>query len=794
MLADLRYALRSFVRMPAFACTAALTLAIGIGANTAIFTVVDALLLKPLPFHDPSKLVYVHDTFPAVSLASVSYPKFLALRDGNRALASLGAHVNGALTLTARGEPQQIASVLVSGAFFDVLGVQPLAGRTIGPDDDVPNAGPVIVLSYALWQRVFGGASNVIGQAITTDGRTRTIVGVMPPDFVYPARAEAWVPLALPPTTPGGNNFLRLIGRLKPGVSLEQTTSDLQSVSAGFNQQTGQRRDVRVYLLHDFLSQGNRQMVLVLQGAVLLVLLVGCANVANMLLARSVVRRRELAIRIAIGAGPGRLLRQLFTESLLLAAVGGTLGILLGGWLLQLFLTLAPVGFAGVQRISIDRRVLAFTTVVALLTGIVFGIVPARRGFRTDANDGLRDTGARGGADPSARGASRLLVVAEVALAMVLVVGAGLFVKSLLRLQSQDAGFRADGLITFQLTLPATQYDTDRARRTMTEIVSATAAIPGVGAAGAINFLPLAQFGFNGPFTIPGRPPSAPVDRAPVLEYRMVTPGYFAAMGIPLRRGAPFTERDGEYERPVVIINETMARQFWPDSDPIGARLQLGMEPSAIVREIVGVVGNVRSQALNRPPVPEAFVPYAQAPINSVTIAIRSDGDLAALLPVVRSRIAAIDSSLPIIRPQTMETVVDASTGSMRLSSTLTSVFALLAALLAAVGVYSLVSYSVASRTREIGIRVALGARPASVLRMVVGEGLSLAAVGLVIGVIGTWSLAGMLRSMLFEVSPVDPLVLAGTAASVLAVTGLASFVPAWRVMRVDPTVALRTE
>jgi putative ABC transport system permease protein len=614
----------------------------------------------------------------------------------------------------------------------------------------------------------------------------------MPPDFVYPSRTEAWVPLAMA-TGASQGNFLRIVGRLKPGVTLEQATADLQAVSDAFNAQNGTRRGVRVWALHDYLSQNTRQMVLVLQGAVLLVLLVACANVANMLLARSVSRQREFAIRLAIGAAPGRLLRQLLTESVMLASIGGVLGVLLGGWLVRLFLALAPVGFAGVQSIAIDRHVLVFTACVAMVTGIVFGIAPARRGFRVDANDGLRDAGGRA-ASAGARGTSRLLVVAEVGLAMVLVVGAGLLVKSLLRLESQDAGFRADGLMTLQINLPPGRYDTDRTRRTIADMMRDMRAIPGVTAAGAINWLPLQSFGFNGPFSIDGRPPLGTADRPPVVEFRVVTPGYFQAMQIPIRRGADFSDRENERDRPVVIVNETMAKQFWPNADPIGARVRLGLDSNTVVREVIGVVGDVRSATLNQRPVPETFVPVAQVPVTQFTIALRTGGDPAALLPTVRQRIAGIDAALPIVRAQTMVNVVDVSAGSMRLSSTLTSVFALLAALLASVGIYSLVSYSVASRTREIGIRVALGAKPASVLRMIVGEGMRLAAAGLAIGVIGTFALAGTLKSMLFEVNPVDPLVLVATAAAVLGVTGLASFVPAWRVMRVDPTVALRTE
>ena len=794
MVSDIRYALRTMLRAPGFAATAALTLAIGIGANTAIFTVVYALLLKPLPFHDAERLIYVHDTFPAVANASVSMPKFVALRDGNRSLSSLAATSPASLTVTGIGDPQILGVTRVSGDFFDVLGVAPLAGRTITRADDVPGAAAVIVLTYGAWQRLFGGARDIVGRTIIADGQPRAIIGVMPPDLVYPARYEAWVPLALARDALPGNNFLRIVGRLKPGISIEQATADLDAVTTTFNAQSGQRRGIRVWPLHEYLAQNTRQMVLVLQGAVLLVLLVACANVANMLLARSVPRQRELAIRMAIGASPRRLLRQLLTESLLLAVAGGALGVLLGGWLLRLFVALAPPGFSGVQAIAIDRHVLWFTAAVAMLTGVVFGVAPARRGFRIDANDGLRDATGRGSASAAARGASRALVIAEVGLAMVLVIGAGLLVKSLLRLQAQDAGFRAEGLLTFQINLPRARYDDDALRRAVSRIVEAMRALPGVSAAGAINFLPLQAFGFNGPFAIDGRPPLGTADRPPVVEYRTATAAYFQAMQIPLRRGALFTDRDSERTRPVVVISETMARQFWPDENPVGARVRLGFDANQIVREVIGVVGDVRSQALSQPPAPEAYIPYAQAPLATISVAVRAAGDPAALLPAVRQRIAAVDASLAVIRTQTMVEVVDASTGSMRLASTLTSVFAALAALLAAVGIYSLVSYSVASRTREIGIRVALGAHPASVLRLVVGEGMKLTAIGLALGVAGTWWLTGTLRSLLFEVSPVDPAVLAATAAAVVALTTVASLVPAWRVMRVDPTTALRSE
>jgi predicted permease len=791
MVNDLRFALRMLARTPAFTLAAVVTLALGIGANAAIFSVVYAVLLKPLPYPDPQQLLYAHDYDPAAPSASVSWPKFLALRDGNRTLSALGAVAPGAITMTGRGEPQQITVARVSGDFFDVFRSAPLAGRAIARPDDDENAEPVIVLGYGLWQRAFGGNPAIVGQTIRTDGRSRRVIGIMRPEFVYPPRMEAWVPLAVSPTAQNGN-FLRLIGRMRPGVSLEQATADLRSANAAFNTDNGLTRELKTYLLHDFLAQNNRRILLVLQGAVLAVLLVACANVANMLLARSVVRRRELSIRAAIGASSGRLVRQLLTESLVLAGLGGGAGVLLAGWLVRVFIAIAPAGFGAGQVIAVDGHVLVFAAVVALATGLVFGVAPARGGLRADANDSLREAGTRG-ATGATLTAGRALVVAEIGLAIMLALGAGLMVKSLLRLQAQDGGFRPDGVLTFQLALPAPRYDEDRARQAIRQMLAAIADVPGVASAGAISYLPLLNFGFNGPFAIPGRAPF-PADRAPAVEYRMVTPGYFESMRIPLRRGAYFTAREDERDRPVVIINETMARQFWPDQDPIGARVQLGMDPGTVVREIVGVVADVRSRAMDAAPVPESFVPHAQAPANTMGFAVRTEGDPLGVLPAIRQRVAAFDPDLPLVRPQTMDAVVGGSAGAARLSSTLTSLFAVLAGVLACLGIAGLVSYAVAQRTREIGIRVALGANPLVVLKMIVADGLKLAAYGVVIGALGTWALTGTLRSLLYEVSPADPVVLGATCAGALLLTAVASLVPALRVMRVDPSVALRVE
>ncbi|HTI39586.1 MAG TPA: ABC transporter permease [Vicinamibacterales bacterium] len=797
ILHDVRYGFRTFIRQPAFALTAILALALGIGANTAVFSVVYAILLKPLPFPNPDQLVYAYDTFPAVPNASVSWQKYVALRDGNRTLTALGAVAAGGrnAVLTGRGEPQQALTARVSGDFFKVFEVSPAYGRLLNRDDDVPNGGKVIALSYGLWQRRFGGDPRIVGQAITVDGDSFTVASVMPAAFNYPAGTEVWVPLALPANPTNLGNFLRLVGRMKPGTSVQQAGDDLGALTAAFNAANKLQRDVKVVGFHEYLTQFNRQMLLIMQGAVMFVLLVACANVANLLLARSVARQRELSIRAAIGAGRFRLVRQLLTESLMLAAAGGVVGVLMASWLLRLFLAFAPANFAGVQTIRIDLQVLTFTLAAAVLTGLVFGLAPARRGFQTNPNDGLRDTGARGATSGATKGASRALVVVEIGLAMILVVGAGLMVKSLTRLQAQNGGFRPAGVLTFNLSLPPSRYATnDRVTQTYDQLVDQIRSVPGVESVAAINMLPLANFGFNTSFNIVGRPPFPQQERAPILELRAITPGYFTAMGIPLLKGRMFTAADTAKSTQVVIINQTMAERFWPNANPIGQRLSLD-SGAANENEIVGVVGDTRSANLSTTPVPESFYPLSQFPQASMAMVVHTDlSDPATLLPAVRQRIATIDPDLPIARPRTMDAVVAASTGTTRLTSVLTSVFGALAGLLASVGIYSLIAYSVAQRRRELGIRVALGADRRAVLRLIVGEGLTLAAIGLAIGLAGARMLTGTLQTMLFDVSPLDPPVIGLTCVGIVIVTAAASYIPARRAIRVDPMHALRAD
>jgi len=678
--------------------------------------------------------------------------------------------------------------------FFKAFEVAPLYGRWFSDEEDTPSGPTAIILSYPLWQRRFGGDPNVLNTAIPVDGIARTIVGIMPEGRQYPATTQAWIPLQLPVATPPGGNFMRLVGRKRPGVTIEQVTGDLRTASDAFNKQNAVQRDVKVWELHDAIVTNNRRMLLILQGTVAFVLLVACANVANLLLARSVARQRELAVRSALGAGRGRIFRQVLTESVMLSVASGTVGVLLASWLLRLFVSLSPASFPRVQTISIDTGVLGFTLLVAMATGILFGLAPARQGFRADPNDSLKDTGTRGATGGSRR-SSRALVTAEIALALVLVVGAGLMVKSLLRLQQEAPGYEASGLMTFNLNLPQAKYPNAEPRDFYRRLLEEIRSVPGVQSAAAINFAPMTNFGFNGTFTVVGQPAFEP-GKAPVTEYRFISPGYFATMAIPVLRGSDFSDRNNETDRPVVIINDTMARTYFGGADPIGQQMQLGVDPVKVTREVIAVVADVRDAGLSVTPVAEVFVPHAQAPLNAMAIVVRAAREMRmeAVLPPIRERVKNLDPDVAVIRPQMLQTAIDATAGNTRLISILTGVFALVAALLASLGVYSLIAYSVAQRTREIGIRMALGADRRSVVGLIVREGLSLAAIGVAVGLTGAYFLTQTLQTLLYEVRPTDPVVLLATCAGVFGVVLIASVVPAFRALRVDPMIALRAE
>ena len=788
---DIRYGARGFLRQPGFTLTAILALALGIGANTAVFSVVYAVLLRPMPYPDPDKLVYIIDTYPAVPNASISFAKLKALESGTRTLSALGGIAPAGLTLTGGVEPEQITATRISASMMRVIGVQPLLGRWFTDDEDLPNGPRAIILSSRLWHRRFGGDPQLLNSAIQVDGVARTVVAIMPDGRGYPASTEAWVPLEIAPGTSPGGNFLRLIGRMRDGVSVADVQQDLKTISDEFNEKNGLQRDVLVTALYEAQVSGNRRMLLVLQGTVAFVLLVACANVANLLLARSVARRRELAIRSAIGAARSRIFRQVLTESLMLSVAGGTVGVLLASWLMRLFLSLSP-NLPRVQTIGIDGRILLFTLAAAMLTGVLFGLAPARHGFNANPNDSLRDSGTRS-ATGGSKGTSRTLVTAEVALALVLVIGAGLLVKSLIRLQAEAPGYRTSDIFTFNVSLPAAKYNPAAATEFFRRLTQELRTVPGVHSAAGINYVPTINFGFNGPFRVIGQPPFEQ-GKGPVTEYRIVTPGYFETMGVPVKRGRDFTEADSATGRQVVVVNETMASRYFPNMDPIGSMMQLSGNPTPY--EVVGIVGDVRDATLDRRPVPEVFGPHAQSPTGTVGIVVRvaEGASVDAITPGIRQTLAGLDREVPMIRPQILARAVEATTGNTRMVSLLTSVFAFVAALLASIGVYSLIAYSVAQRTREIGIRVALGANRMTVVKMIVGEGLALAAGGVAIGLAGAYFLTQTLQTLLYEVTPTDPAVLASTCAGVFVVALLASIVPAVRALRVDAMTALRAE
>jgi putative ABC transport system permease protein len=792
LIQDLRYGARSFLRQPGFTITAVLALALGIGANTAVFSVVYAVLLKPLPYPQADALVFVHDTYPAVQSASVSFPKFETLRSGTRTLSALGAMTQAGLTLTGSGEPEQVVGMSVTMGFMESVGVRPQHGRWFTADEDVPNGPRAIILSHQLWARRFAADPGILDTAIQVNGIPRTVVGIMPEGRGYPSTAEAWVPLQMAPGFTGGNNFLRLLGRMRDGVTVEQVQAELGTISTDYNTKNGFQRDVKVWPLYEAQVSQNRRMLLVLQGVVAFVLLVACANVANLLLARSVTRQRELAIRSAIGAGRGRIFRQVLTESLMLSVTGGVAGVLLASWLMRLFLSFSP-SLPRVQTIGIDTRVLLFTLVVAVITGLLFGLAPARQGFQVDPNDSLRDSGTRA-ATGGSKGASRTLVTIEVALALVLVIGAGLLVKSLIRMQSESMGYQTGNIFTFDLSLPGAKYPQGTQPAFYRRLLEDLRTVPGVEAAAAISFVPTVNSGFNGPFQVVGQPPFES-GKAPITEYRYITPAYFETLRIPVLRGRDFSDADGA-GRPVVIINQAMADRYFPNTDPIGAMMQLGADAANLQREVIGVVGAVRGVSLAQAPVPEVFIPFAQVPRGTMGMVVRfaETSPHQGVISAVRARVAALDPDLPLVRPQMLEAAVDRTTGNSRMISILTSVFALVAAVLASVGIYSLIAYSVEQRTREIGIRVALGANRRSVVKLIVVEGLALAGAGLAIGLAGSYFLTQTLQTMLYEVEPTDPAVLAGTCAGVFGVAVLASVVPALRALRVDPMIALRAD
>jgi putative ABC transport system permease protein len=801
MLTDLRYGLRLLLRAPGFSLVAILALAIGIGANTAIFSVVNTLLLEKLPYADADRLAVVWEhNLPRDRRNNVVSPgNFIHWREMNQVFQDIGAiGMTFNVTLTGDGEPEELPMQLVSAQFFPIVGVQPAMGRWFTMEEDRPRS-RIAVISDRLWRRRFGADPNILQRPITIQGNPYNVVGVMPSGFSFlDKRVELWLPIGFPAEarTPRGR-WISVVGRLKPGVSLDQADADMKRVAGDLTQRfpdfnTGWT--ARVVGLREQLTGDVKPALFVLLGAVAFVLLIACANVANLLLARATARQRELAVRAALGAGRVRLVRQLGAESLVLAAAGGAGGLLLAWWALH-FLRIVASEQLPVQRlesVGIDGRVLLFTAAASLLSGLVFGIVPALSAAGSALTDALKE-GGRTGSGARGKRARSAFVVIEIALALVLLVGAGLMVRSFARLLDVNPGFDPERTVTMRLNLPGVRYDSEaKSTQFFDRLFTGIDALPGVRAAGAISFLPLAGLGSATSY-VPVGLPAPPRGQEPVADVRVIDHDYLSAMGIPLLRGRLFNPLDGNDAKNRVLVNETLARKHWPNEDAIGKKIKISWSDDR-EDEIIGVVGDVRYTSLDAAARPTTYWPYLRNVYGTMTVAVRTSGDASQVVNSIVTLVRQQDPLLAVSDIQTMDEVMAESVAQRRLTTMLLGIFAGAALLLAAVGIYGVIAYSVTQRFQEIGIRIALGAQNSHVLRMIVGQAAWLAAAGIALGATGAFLLTRLMAGLLFEVQPTDPVTFAAVALILGGVALLASYVPGRRAMRVDPVVALRAE
>ena len=801
LLQDVRFGARVLWKRPGFTLVALAVLALGIGANTAIFSVVNAVLLRPLPYPGAERVVAFDAVNPpkGITDSSISAPDFADLKAQTRSFEALAIYAAGNANLTGGDEPERVAVGYADADFFRVLGVGAARGRVLLPEDDRAGAAPVAVISHGLWVRRCGADPSAVGRRVELSARSLEVVGVMPPGFDFPERTEVWAPLQLDVSKePRDNRAYSVVGRLAPGVTLEAARAEADTVSARLAQAypvTNAGWGVQLETLKDELVGRLKTTLFLLLAGVGLVLLIACANVANLLLARAAGRRREVALRLALGASRWRIARQMLTESVLLALAGGALGAGLSVWLTDLLVALAPADTPRLAEASADVRVLLFAAGASLLTGVVFGLAPALQASRADLGDALKE-GSRGGGGGRGRVRSAL-VVAEVALSLLLLAGAGLLVKSFARLQSVDPGFDPSGVLTMRVSLPSARYkEPARKAEFYAALTERLKSLPGVEAAGATLSLPLGGSNLSvwRGFVREGRP--ATPETAENASFSVVTPDYFRAMRIPVRAGRGFTERDDASATKVVVVNETLARKVFPGEDPLGKHITIWRDEK-FPREIVGVVGEAKPQGLDADPAFQMYVPHAQdATWGGLSLAVRARGgtDPAALAQAVRSEVRALDRQLPPYDVKTMEQVVAGSTAYRRVTAFLMAGFAAAALLLAGVGLYGVVSYAVTERTREIGLRMALGAQRGHVVRLVVRRGMLLTLAGLCAGLVAAAALTRLMAGLLYGVSATDPAVYAVVSLLLAAVALVACLVPARRATKVDPMVALRYE
>jgi putative ABC transport system permease protein len=806
LLFDLRYALRGLRRTPGFAVVVLLTLALGIGANSAIFSVVNTVLLKPLPYKEPERLVTIFHDYPALKLeAPITAPGFRAYRDRSRSFEQLAVGTGWAANLTGTGEPERLSASRVSQQFFPALGVPPLHGRGFLVPEEEPGNDKVVVLSYGLWDRLFAGEANAIGKRISLNGDSYEVVGVMPRSFIDPwnRASELWAPLALTPAQrESGNEYLAVTARLKPGVSIEQAQADLTALGKALEAEGGGEAfgyGLLAKPVTKVLVGNIRAALFVLLGAVGFVLLIACANVANLFLVRATGRHKEIALRTALGAQRWPLIRQLLVESMTLSLLGGALGLAIAWGSVQLLIAYNPGNIPRLDELGLDASVVLFTALVSIVTGVAFGLFPAMRATKSNLHESLKEGGRSGSADRVGGLVRRSLVVAEVALALTLLVGGGLLLRSFSRLSSVDPGFDSRNLLTFNVSLPTTKYRTDTLRRAFfDEAITNLSALPGVQGVAVASVLPFSGNWATGSFNVEGYevPPDAP---SPWGDQRVVSAGYFETMGTPLITGRYLdaTDRLGGF-RVAVVDDEFVKRFYKPGESPIGKRLWFGdptPNDSTIYITIVGVVGHARHEGLDAEPRVQVYRPFTQAGGGGGgTMVVRTTGDPLRMVPTVRGAIREIDRDMPLANIRTMEEMIGRSMSQRRLSTILLGTFSGLALLLATIGIYGVMSYTVSQRRRELGIRMALGASRDGVLRLVLRQGMTLAIIGVVIGLFGAFALTRLVASQLYGVQATDPATFVAVTVVLTTVALVASLVPAMRATRVDPVIALREE
>jgi putative ABC transport system permease protein len=806
MTKDLLHSIRSLARHPAFTAVAVITLTLAIGVNTTIFSVVNAVLLKALPFREPQQLVSVHRASSAVGLPGIAGYQYLAWKDHNTTFDDLAAFTDNNFNLTGNGEPERISCAQVTSRLFTTLGVQPVRGRFFLPEEDKPGGNKVAVVSEAFWQRRYGRDESILQSTLTLDNKPYAIIGVVPNNFRFPGEFDVWLPLTLDPIKEFQGDWMQLVdvvGRLKPGATLPAAQSDLTLIARQASEHGKKeplpRADVEIAPLQQQLVAGVRLTVLVLWGAVGLVMLVACVNVASLMISRTLARQREMAVRAAVGARRWQLIRQLLSESVLVGLAGGALGLLVAVWGTRAIGSLVPKDFASsvydLNNIRLDWRVFAFTLGLSVLTGIVFGLAPALTASRPNLIGALRNSRAQGLMSFGLRSFRGWLVVSEVALAVVLLLGAGLLVRSFNKLVNVDLGFERENVLTARIGLPRSRYAKPaQVRAFYDELLQRVKALPGVESAGMINHTPLTGFGMIAFIGVEGNPPPDQ-KKDPPVGIGTVSPEYFQTMKIPLLSGRHTDARDSADAQQVAIVNQAFANRFFPNGDALGKRVSIGCEESAgFCRTIVGVTGNIRQESITAEVTPEIYVPFAQMHVNGVTLLVRTSSDPLALVRSVRNEVLAIDNSQPVYDVKTLAQRVNDAVAVSRTLTVLFAAFALLALVLGAVGIYGIISYSVTQRTHEIGIRMAHGAQAANVLSLIMKNGLTLVLTGIVIGVGSAVGLTRFLATLLFGIEPTDSATFVVVSAVFFVIAMLAVLIPAMRATRVDPLIALRDE